>query len=111
MCNKDEIVLEISNAKRITNPSNSDIVEAVNGLDCTSGDAFLILSRNEMFYMQASGDSRLGFDLEYQEGSMQQHYRAKRNGLSSDDICSVLIAYRDNDPQWKSRFEFERIAW
>jgi len=103
--------LEICGERTIVDPSDEDIRSALGGLDAGSGDAFVILVPAEMTYIQASGDRRRGFDMEYQEGSIDRHFRATNESILVDDVAEAFIAYRSGDESWKSRFEFKRVEW
>lgn len=107
----DGMTLTINGETKISNPSDDDILNALQTLDTTSGDAFVILESDEMTYMQAGGDRNVGFDLEYQEGTVEAHYRARRTDISIDEIAQAFRAYRDGQPDWKQRFDFELIRW
>ncbi|MHC4591664.1 MAG: hypothetical protein ACYS8L_03095 [Planctomycetota bacterium] len=109
--NAGGMTLEVAGRQIIVNPSDEDIRAALAGFDAAAGDAFLILSSDDMTYMQAGGDRNVGFDLEYQEGSMDQHFRATRNDIPLTEVLQVLIEYRDGRTEWKGRFDFERITW
>ena len=64
-----------------------------------------------MTYIQVSGDKSVGFELEYQEGSVGAHFRATDERITLDQVVRAFIAYRDRDPNWKDAFTFEKITW
>ncbi len=103
--------LTICDQEPINNPSNEVIIDSLNSLDMATGNAFVILAVNDMTYMQVSGDKNIGFDLEYQEGNIKNHFRAKQVGIPVSEIEQAFIAYLNENPTWKSQFEFERISW
>jgi len=102
--------LEICGDKRIQNPTESDIRQAVFALDTKRGDAFLILGPTDMTYIQTSGDQKVGFAVEYQETDAKHHYRAKRD-LTADEIVKALVAYSTGADDWKTMAEWEPITW
>src|SRR5258705_2822653 len=93
--------LDICGDKKIQNPTESDIWQAVFALDTEEGDAFLILGPSDMSYIQTTGDQKVGFILEYQETDAKHHYRAKRN-LTADEIVTALVAYSTGADEWRS---------
>jgi len=103
--------LDICSEKTIVNPTEADIRSALSSLNTKSGDAFVILGPSDMTYIQASGDQNVGFDLEYQEGTIHQHYRAKQEPIPLNAIIEAFIAYRNENSEWKAKFTFERISW
>jgi hypothetical protein len=50
-----------------------------------------------------------GFSLDYQDGSLFEHYRTKRSDLSAEEIIEAFCDYSDGKSTWTDRFEFERI--
>ena len=104
------MTLIICGEETITSPSAQDIRAAVLNLD-TAGDAFLVLSLTDMAYIQCSGDQKVGFDLEYQEGSVDSHYRAKRNDWDAETIITKLSQYAESDVSWKEGVEWEICTW
>lgn len=69
-------------------------------------DPFLILEQDEMTYMQTLWTPE-GFSLEYQEGSIKQHFISKFL-LTREQVEACLNAFLRNDPSWKSTIEFEQ---
>jgi hypothetical protein len=102
--------LDICGRRKLKNPTEADIRQAVFALDAKEGDAFLILGPTEMTYVQTSGDHNVGFDLEYQETDPKHHYRAKR-AFTADEIVKVLISYSAASDDWKKATEWEFIKW
>ena len=100
--------LEICGHKKILNPTEADIRQAVFALDTKSDDAFLVLAPTDMTYIQASGDQKVGFDLEYQETDIQHHYRATRD-LTADEIVKVLVSYSIASDDWRRMVEWELL--
>ena len=105
-------MLTLSNGTEIEDPSDEDIRNALASLSVErDGEGFAVLAPAEMTYVQISGDSRIGFGLEYQEGSTDEHYRAKREDYTLDEIVKILIAFRDGNVRWEDVGDFERITW
>src|SRR5512134_3313570 len=102
--------LDICGARKIQNPTEADIRQAVFALDTKQEDAFLILGPTDMTYIQTSGDPRVGFVLEYQEADAKHHYRAKRE-LTADEIVKALVSYAASTDDWKTAAEWEPIKW
>lgn len=92
------------------NPSAEDIRAAVLGLDA-SGDAFLILGPDEMSYVQCGGDAKTGFDFEYQDGSVERHFRAKQTGIDAETIIAKFVGFAAGDVEWVKDLEWEHITW
>jgi hypothetical protein len=115
--------LDICGAKKIRNPTESDLRQAVFALDTKKDEAFLILGPTETTYIQTTGDQKVGFVVEYQAGDTQHHYRAKprdlsrinprwpRSDLTADEVVKALVSYSTGADDWKTMAEWERIQW
>jgi hypothetical protein len=102
--------LDVCGARKIQNPTEADIRQAVFALDTTKGDAFLVLGPTDMTYIQTRGDQKVGFALEYQETDTEHHYRAQRD-LAADEIVKVLVSYSIGSDDWKSMVKWELTKW
>ena len=102
------MVLEICGDQQIVNPTDSQIREGLLQLDESRNDAFAILAASDMTYIQVAGDRTVGFLLEYQEGSLKEHYRAADDAIELERIVQTFILYRDGNDNWRRGFTFER---
>jgi len=108
---EEDMQLQICDDKKIKNPSDEDIRDAFSKLDTKTDVAFIILGPTKMTYIQATGDRNVGFELEYQEGTIDEHFRAKDKHITLDDVVNAFIAYRNGSTNWQDKFDFERISW
>ncbi len=92
--------------KKLQEPSLPHIREAIEGFKDDS-DSFAILAKSKLTYMQTVGSESEGYSLEYQEGSIDEHYECT-NDLSREDVIEALQAYRTGDESWRTRFRWER---
>lgn len=91
----------------IDSPTERQIAEVIGAMK--GDDAFVILSRDEMNYMQAAGDVIRGFVLEYQAGNTDRHFLAAGGPHSSDRVSKAFRNYALNDPQWETDFKWEPL--
>ena len=108
------MVMEVSGKKRIVDPTDQDIRDCLAAFDdytVDRGEAFLVLGPTDMTYIQTSGDKENGFDVEYQEGDTEHHYRAARADFGLDEVARMLLAFRDGNPDWKNMAQWERSRW
>ena len=101
------MTLEICGSKFIENPSDEEIVAELSNLDIKCDDSFAILGPSDMTYIQIAGDKNEGFDLEYQEGNIDSHLRAKNENVPLDQVVEAFIAYRNGENDWRGNFDFE----
>ena len=88
-----------------TNASIAEIVAELEGTD----DPFLILGgEDQQRYMQALA-TPTGFVLDFQEGSIDQHYRSRREDLSAQEIIDALGQYLAWGGKGRPALEYERI--
>lgn len=102
--------LDISGNYTIQNPTEADIRRALAGLDNQKDASFLVLSASQMTYIQVGGDAKAGFDLEYQEGDAQHHYRAVGN-VTADLVARAMVSYLNGTDDWKKAVKWERMTF
>jgi hypothetical protein len=67
---------------------------------------YMILEREELCYMQALWVGN-GYDLEYQDGSIDEHYLTKVP-VSAEQAGDAFIGYMSQLDVWKHQYEFEK---
>ena len=106
------VTLTLHSGEELVNPTDEQIRNALSlfvaGPD---RDSFAIFARSEMTYIQISGDKSIGFDMEYQKGDVQSHYRAERTDFPLDDIVRALSEYRDGTIDWSDYGDWAPITW
>ena len=101
------MTLDIDNDRKIENPTIDALRTAVQSLDVgKNGYGFVILGLTNMTYIQSSGDKKKGFDLEYQDGSLAKHYRAKES-FTADQIVEIFWNYSQSGAEWKEAAHWE----
>lgn len=80
-----------------------DAIQAFKG----GSNSFAILTKSELTYMQCIGGKSIGYSLEYQEGSTDDHYECI-DELTEEDVIEALQAYRTSDASWKTRFHWKK---
>ena len=98
--------LETNTGRKLADPSASQIADELAALP--GGDSFAILSRDELTYVQAAGARTEGFVLEYQTGSIDQHYRSTDSNLPLSTVTDVFQRYAAEDDSWQSRTAWRR---
>ena len=104
------MTLDICGETEVQSPSPEFLEKTVLALD-VSGDAYLVLIAPDGKFIQCSGDQRVGFHLEYQDGGIEEHYQAVRGDLEADLIVLKLSQYAAGDSSWKSGIEWKKISW
>ncbi|HZQ06766.1 MAG TPA: hypothetical protein VFD70_09310 [Anaerolineae bacterium] len=91
----------------IPNATEEKLIDALAAME--RGDTeFVILSDGNRF-MQAAGDARSGYTLEYNEGSAKEQYRAKNTKISGADLTAAFVVYLHQDPAWRDKFIWEKF--
>jgi hypothetical protein len=100
---------ERSDISMINNVSEAEIIDEFNKFG-EENDDFVVLSKNDMNYIQAApGDFEgEGLVLEYQDGSLDRHYSASDTNISKELILSVFLAYLKGEDSWKDKFIWEK---
>ena len=89
-------------------PIDEAIIErAVRRLD-NNRDAFVILELSNQTYMQVAGGPG-SYKLEYQDGSIEDHYSCSRSDLSADDVVNALLSYYRLDNRWRDDYPWQPL--
>lgn len=104
------MTLVICGDKKIETPSDEQIRTELANLNTSNEDSFAVLGNTDLTYIQISGDKTVGFDLEYQQGSVDAHFKATDENISLDQVVEAFISYRDGTLQWLKSFTFEGIT-
>jgi hypothetical protein len=104
------MTLEINGARWIQNPSDDQILNELANLRREDGDSFAILSATDDTYIQIVGDARAGFELEYQEGNIDTHFRATDQDITLAQVVKAFIGFRDGNTIWRNGFTFVKLS-
>ena len=99
---------ETDAGRKIADPSASQIAAELASLPDGGSFAILSLSRDNLTYVQALGNRTEGFILEYQSGSLDQHYRSTEDNLNLSTVTDVFQLYAAEDSSWQSRTKWQR---
>ncbi len=66
---------------------------------------------DDLTYIQCSGDAKIGFGLEYQDGSGDRHCRAKKKDFDTETIVTKFLDYASGGSAWMDDVEWEKIFW
>lgn len=106
------MTLKLLDGRKIESPTEEQLRQILSAFQAgPDRDAFAILQRDTMTYLQVGGDPSIGFDMEYQEGSVDRHFRADRTDFSLDEVVRAMTAYRDGTIDWDDFGSFSRISW
>jgi hypothetical protein len=99
---------ELEGDDPIDNPTREQVDLGLQGLE-PSDRTFAILARDDNSYIQTAVDDDGGtFVLEYQDGSLDRHYRAARP-LPLQDVTRAFRSYLLGDGAWRSGYDWEQL--
>jgi hypothetical protein len=101
------MTLHVENQKKINDPSREQIMEAISSLR-TPSPSFAILSHSRMEYVQIAFGKGGGLVLEYQDGSIKDHFQSKRSDLTATEVADVFYAFGNGQTNWKHSLEWDR---
>ncbi len=78
---------------------------------CIEGEEFAILSTGPNTYIQCAeqNESPYEYVLEYQDGSLAEHYRAVDEPITLDRVVSAFVKYLRGDASWRTDFQWEKL--
>lgn len=93
-----ELMTSQGDGAPVLSPSPEIIAENLAALP-GGPDSFAILARDEMTYLQTAGGGSEPFVLEYQAGSLEEHYAAEEL-LSLAAVTQAFQLYAAGDESW-----------
>jgi hypothetical protein len=101
----EDMDLELESGRIIRGATEDDIRTHVEGED------YAILSADSNTYIQCAErrDAPNKYEIEYQDGSLHEHYRAADGPVTMDQIISSFVKYLNGDSSWRSDFQWERM--
>jgi hypothetical protein len=108
--NKTGVKMKLDlNGTELTQPIDDALIarslQALNGDD----DSFLVLSKDEMSYIQTCRESDGHYVLEYQEGSLAEHYECADEMLNFQKVSMVFTSYLNGTDEWKTALRWEPL--
>ncbi len=99
--------LDLESGPSINEPTEVDILSRLDG------EEYAILSAGGagLTYMQCAvveGPPR-GYELEYQDGSLDEHYRAADAPIPFEQVVAALLKYLHGDESWRDDFRWEKM--
>lgn len=98
--------LTTENWTLIDNPTPDQIARTLEALN-VADNSFAILEITDTTYLQAALQAHGSYIVEYQEGSVDQHFQATVTDLTS--LASMFSDYADSNEQWKSQRTWKRL--
>ena len=88
-------------------PDDATIAKVLASLD-GGRNVLATLGATDESYLQAQGSVRTGFGLDFQEGSLDRHYRTTNRALPLDWVTAAFQRYARGDLSWRSEVEWEK---
>lgn len=92
------------------NATEDDLIDALAAME--RGDLeYVILEDNaSKMFMQAAGEARSGYDLEYNNGVDDSMFRAQGK-ISGAQVTDAFTAFLNRDVAWRTMFVWERFTY
>ena len=98
--------LETAEAIASNNVTKEELINAFKD-DANRGE-FVILTKGEHFFIQASGEYDGPYIMEYREGDANHHFKCIQD-LSKENVQLAFIKYLEGDDSWKTDFEWKLL--
>ncbi len=85
------------------------IIRSLQALD-SEDDSFLILSKDGMSYIQTCRESDGHYVLEYQEGSLEEHYECADEMLNFEKVSMAFSSYLNGTDEWKTSLKWQPLG-
>ncbi len=97
--------LNINDERVFREPDATTIEREVSTLD---EEQFAILKKDDETYIQAMVDPDEGMLLEYQDGSVEEHFGVAETPTKTA-VVAAFLSYAAGTDEWKTRFEWARM--
>jgi hypothetical protein len=104
-----EIFELIVNGKLVTKQPDENVIRETLLALQQQKKGFCILSQSELTYIQTAHRSSLGFNLEYQDGSLEDHYACTQAEILLEDVHKAFLLFLNQDEQLETLFTWERM--
>lgn len=91
----------------IPNADETKLTDVLAALE--RGDIEYIVLSDDARFMQAAGDARSGYVLEYNDGSDREQFRATRRHIKGEEIAGAFRLYLHRDATWITLFSWEKF--
>jgi len=95
---------------RFDDPDSATIAKILAELD---GDRHVLvtLGESDLTYLQVTGGGPMGLALEFQEGSLDQHYRSTNPDLPLALVTDLFQRYARGDQSWREEVEWVHVPY
>jgi hypothetical protein len=95
---------------RFDDPDPATIAKVLAALD---GDRHVLatLGDSDLTYLQVSGGGQTGLALEFQDGSLDRHYKSAAANLSLEVVTDVFQCYARGDLSWREGVEWVHVPY
>jgi hypothetical protein len=102
--------LDIQGNQTIRNPSADQIRTAIKSVKSTDPNPFVILIKGAsgLTYTQALMEREAIWTIEYQDGHLDQHFRAT-NEQSTENVIQFFVSYLNGEASWRESANWEPI--
>jgi len=69
------------------------------------------LAHSDLTFLQATGTGAEGFSVEYQDGSLDRHYRGRTADLALGLVTDIFQKYARGDESWRGALEWEHVPF
>ena len=104
--NLKKMKLEIENESPVQDPTVEDIEAGIQKVDGKQ-NGFAILSLDDMTYLQVAGGTSAGFLMEYQNGSLDEHYKTSED-VSAEKVIEAFKVFSQGETSWHDQFKWDK---
>lgn len=89
------------------NATEDNLIEALAALERGDIEYVILEDAASKMFMQAAGDARSGYDLQYNNGADDAMFQAQGK-MSGAQITDAFLAFLSKDMAWRTRISWER---
>lgn len=91
----------------IPNASEDQLTDALTAME--RGEIEYVILQDGDHFLQAAGDAKTSYSLEYNDGSDKIQYRASNTKIPGAQVADTFRAYLKRDAEWKTKFSWTQF--
>jgi hypothetical protein len=102
-----DVRLQFEAGPAVEDPTPDQVTDGLRRLSLTDS-SFAILDSGPLSYIQVAAEGEDDYLLEYQEGSVDQHYQASAP-VTLDQVTAAFLSYLGQDDGWRTSAEWRHL--
>ena len=101
------MLLNIDDSDHLDSPSEVEMRKCIEGL---GAEQFLVLSREEGYFIQTYHNADGSYELEFRQGSTSQQYKVDSDQISVADVCRAFDLFLMHSEELVTAWDWKQLS-